>query len=149
MNDRKSSMVDSARRLAELRQGKPEPCGAAGPADGEDGIEFEQEGPYQAFSFISADRQQKQMVEFRFLTGNAKALAYSYMVSAAFDPSEGIKLDFSGYAVAITGRHLRPLYNGLVAQRTAVVREMDPLQAEANLGDKATVVTGIKIKLME
>ena len=85
------------------------------------------------------------MVTFRLLGGNAKALAYSYMVAADFDPSEGIKLDFSGYTVQITGRNLRPVFDGLVAQRVAVVREMDALQADANLGDKATVVTGIKI----
>ena len=30
--------------------------------------------------------------------------------------------------------------------RVAVVREMDPLHADVNLGDEATVVTGIKVK---
>ena len=89
------------------------------------------------------------MVEFRLLNGNAKALAYSYLVAAEFDPSEGIKLDFSGYAVAITGRNLRAGFNGLVAQRVAVVREMDALQAEVNLGDKAVVITSIKVTEVE
>jgi hypothetical protein len=142
MSERKSSMVDSARRLAELRQAQTEP-----PApDGEDDLEFEPDKPTAAFSLISADRQQKVMVEFRMMSGNAKGLAYSYLVAVDYAPGEGIKLDFSGYAVAITGRNLRPLVNGLLAQRVAVVREMDELQAEANLGEEATVVTGIKIK---
>ena len=89
------------------------------------------------------------MVEFRLLEGNAKALAYSYLVAAEFDPSEGIQLDFSGYAVTITGRNLRPLFEGLVSQRVAVVREMDPLQAEATAAPGAAIVTGIEIKPVE
>src|ERR1700722_19712835 len=132
MSERHSSMVDSARRLAELRQGQAETPAA----DGENDLEVEPEKPSEAFSIISADRQQKVMIEFRLLNGNAKALAYSYLVAADLDPSEGIKLDFSGYAVTITGRNLRPLFDGLVAQRVAVVREMDPIHADASLGDK-------------
>ena len=106
-------MVDSARRLAELRQGREEPI----PPENADGLEFEPEETNAAFSILSADRMHKLMVEFRLLGGNAKGLAYSYMVAADFDPSEGIKLDFSGYAVQITGRNLRPLFDGLA--RTA------------------------------
>ena len=145
MSERKSGLADSARRAAELRQGKPEPAAA----EAENGLEFESEESYQAFSFISADRQQKQMVEFRLLEGNADAMAYSYLVRAKFNPSEGIFLDFSGYTVTIKGRNLRPGYNGLLAQRVAVVREMDALQAEASMPESATVVTGIAIKAVD
>jgi hypothetical protein len=129
MNDPNNSKLDAARRLAELRKGEAEPA----EADAEDGLEFEEEGQeekYQAFSTISADRQQKQMVVFRLLDGNQEALAYSYLVRAKFNPSDGIVLDFSGYTVTITGRNLRAGFNGLVAQRVAVVRQMDELQAE-------------------
>jgi hypothetical protein len=145
MNDRKSGLVDSARRAAELREGKPK--GVA--AEAEEGLEFESDEGYQAFSFISADRQQKQMVEFRLLEGNAEALAYSYLVRAKYNPSEGIALDFSGYTVTIKGRNLRPGYNGLVAQRVAVVRQTDAFQAEANLAPDAAVITAIEIKEVE
>jgi hypothetical protein len=145
MSERKYSMVDSARRLAELRQRKSEP-----PApENVDGLEIEPEESSGAFSVISADRQQKLMIDFRRLNGNRKALAYSYLVACDFDPSEAIKLDFSGYAVTITGRNMGPLYDGLVAQRVAVVREMDGLQADANLPAKATVVTSIKVTEVE
>ena len=58
MNDRNSSMVDSARRAAELRQGKPAPTAA----EGEDGLEFEPEDTQAAFTNLSADRQHKLMV---------------------------------------------------------------------------------------
>jgi hypothetical protein len=145
MSERKSSLVDSARRLAELRQAKTEP---PAPDDDRD-LEVEQEDTSAAFSMISADRQQKVMVDFRQVNGNSKALAYSYLVACEFDASEGIKLDFSGYAVTITGRHLRPLFDGLVAQRVAVVRAMDLLNADANLPATATVVTGIDIKTVD
>jgi hypothetical protein len=145
MNDRNSSMVDSARRLAELRRGQGEP---SAPEAG-DGLDFESEDAEAAFTILSADRQHKLMVEFRLLNGNAKALAYSYLVALDMDPSVGIRMDFSGYTVAISGRNLRPLFDGLCAQRVAVVREMDALQAEATAAPGAAIVTGIEIKPVE
>jgi hypothetical protein len=141
MNERKSGLIDSARRAAELRQGKAEPSAA----DGDGGLEFEQEDASAAFSIISADRQQKVMVDFRKLNRNRKALGYSFLAACEIDPSEAIKMDFSGYEVTITGRNLDPLYDGLVAQRVAWVRVMDELHADANLPEGATVVTGIEI----
>jgi len=145
MNDRNSSMVDSARRLAELRREQREPsAGEAG-----DGLDFEAEEGEAAFTILSADRQHKLMVEFRLLNGNAKALAYSYLVALDMDPSVGIRMDFSGYTVAISGRNLRPLFDGLCAQRVAVVREMDALQAEATAAPGAAIVTAIEIKPVE
>jgi hypothetical protein len=142
MNERHTPMVDAARHAAQLRQE------AAAPAadDAGEGAELEREADYPAYSILSADRQRKVMVEFRRKNGNAKALAYSYLVALDFDPSEGIAMDFSGYTVKIAGRNLRPLFEGVVAQRVAVVREMDELQAEANLPQDATVVTKIEIK---
>jgi hypothetical protein len=102
-----------------------------------------------AYSVVSADRQHKLMVVFRFKDGNAKALAYSYLVGIDFDPSEGIVLDFSAYEVRVSGRNLAPLFAGLVAQRVAVVQEQDDLQAEATLPKDATVVTGIVVSERE
>src|SRR5665213_2303550 len=93
MNDRNSSMVDSARRLAELRREQREPSAA----EAGDGLDFEAEEGEAAFTILSADRQHKLMVEFRLLNGNAKALAYSYLVALDMDPSVGIRMDFSGY----------------------------------------------------
>jgi hypothetical protein len=146
MKEPYTSKVDAARRLAELRQGKEDP---APPENAEDGLEFEPEAADAAFSILSADRQHKLMVEFRLLGGDAKALAYSYLVAAEFNPSVGVRLDFSGYAVTVTGRNLRALFEGLVAQRVAVVREMDALQAEAAAAPGAAIVTGIEIKEVE
>jgi hypothetical protein len=141
-----SSMVDSARRLAELREGQPEPP----PAEAAEEQESVEEERLPSYSVVSADRQRKLMVEFRLLTGNSKARAYSYLVAADFDPSQGIVLDFSADKVTIKGRNLRPLYDALVAQRVAVVRELDELQAKASgIQEKATVVTKIEIAEVE
>jgi hypothetical protein len=145
MNDPYSSKADAARRLAELRQGREE---TASP-DQADGLEFEPEDTGGAFSILSADRQHKLMVVFRLLNGNAKALAYSFLVAAGFNPSKGIQLDFSGYEVTITGRNLGSLFDGLAAQRVAVVRQMDEIQAEATAAPEAAIVTGIEIKEVE
>ena len=142
MSNGHNSTVDAARRLAELRQANAEPTADTA----EEGINVESMEERPAFSILSADRQRKVMVEFRWKHGNAKALAYSYLVALDFDPSEGIAMDFSGYAVKITGRSLRPLFEGLVAQRVAVVREMDDLQAEANVEEGETVILKIEVK---
>jgi hypothetical protein len=145
MKDNHTSMIDAARRKAEMR---PEPAEPSAP-ETEEEIDFAPEADKEAYSILSADRLRKVMVEFRLLTGNAKALAYSYLVCADFNPSEGIKLDFSGYDVTISGRNLRPVFEGLVAQRIAVIREMDELHAEAEHLSDTTVVTKIEIKPVE
>jgi len=131
---------DAAARLAELRdRGKK-------PAESEL-LEAEEIGDAAAesFSVRSADRHQKVMLELRFKTGDSTALAYSYFVRADCNPSTGIVLDFSAYAVRIEGRNLRPLFAALVAQRVAVVTEVDDLHAEATLDPDATVVTRIEV----
>ena len=132
--------LDASKRLADLRSGtgKPAVAEGGGPPDA-----AEEDAP--AFSTLSADRQQKVMLELRFKTGNARALAYSYLVSMQFDPSAGIIMDFSGYEVRISGQNLHPLFAGLVAQRVAVVNEIDDLQAEASQPKDATIVTKIEV----
>lgn len=125
-----------------LRRAGEEPEEPAAPPAVED---EETEASEQAYSTVSADRRQKLMLELRFQTGNALALAYSYLVSVEVDPSAAIVMDFSGYEVKLAGRNLGPLFSALVAQRVAVVRERDDLQAEAESGRGATVVTRIDV----
>jgi len=145
MNDKLPSKNDPAKRLAELRQGRPDNAAQEPEEEGQFAEGEPEQEVSKAYSQISADRR-KEMVDFRFQNGNAKARAYSYLVGVDYDPSEGIRLDFSGYEVIIKGRNLWPLYAGLVAQRVAVVREMDAFQAAASMPESATVVTGITIK---
>jgi hypothetical protein len=146
MTDKKfTHRVDPAKRLAELRDAG---AGKVAPEVEEPlalALDDADEQEAEAFSTLSADRQHKVMLELRFQAGNARAFAYSYLVSIDFDPSQGIRIDFSGYEVRITGRNLRPLFAGLVAQRVAFVVEMDDLHAEATLSKDAPVVTGIEV----
>lgn len=130
--------VDTAQRLAELRNGsKPQVEADTTPSEERDA---------EAFSLISADRQQKLMLELRLRSGNAKALAYSYLVAVDYDKSGGITMDFSGWDVTLGGKNLESLFSGLVAQRVSVVSELDDLHAEALLPIDATVVTRIDIR---
>ena len=145
MSDHHSSRVDAAKRLAELRQENAEPAAD----DAEEGIEFEPVEEKPAFSMVSADRQRKVMVEFRMLAGDSKARTYAFLAGIDYNPDTGIVMDFSADTVTITGRNLGPLMDGLVAQRVAVVREMDELQAEANVPDGETVVLKIEVKPVE
>jgi hypothetical protein len=134
---------DPAARLAELREGK-KPAPAADEALLETGEALEEGG--EAFSVLSAARMQKVMVEFRFKNGNAKALAYSYLVSIDLDPSAEIVMDFSVCKVRLVGRNLRPLFAALLSQRAAFVQETDELHAEATIPKDATVITQIELK---
>jgi hypothetical protein len=145
MSDKHSSIVDAATRAARLRQENAEPTAVKA----EQWVESEQEEDTPAFSMISADRQRKVMVEFRMLDGNRKARTYSFLVGIDFNPSDGIGMDFSADKETISGRNLAPLFDGLVAQRVAVVREMDDLHADVNLPEAATVVTRIEVKPVE
>jgi hypothetical protein len=139
-NDGYAGKFQHQRRIDELRGGSDH---AAPPIaeelDGEDTLEGD------AFTVLSADRHQKIMLELRFKNGNAKALAYSYLVAMDFNPSEAIKMDFGGHEVTISGRKLEPLFAGLVAQRVAIIREMDRLHAEATASKDDTVVSSIQV----
>jgi hypothetical protein len=132
---------DAATRLAELRAGK-KPLESTEEA----GLLDDEESEHKAFSTVSADRQQKIMLELRFKTDNAEAFPYSYLVRAKFNPTNGILLDFGVAEVKISGLNLRPLYAGLVTQRVAMIPEVDELYAEAEGATAGTVVTRIEVE---
>jgi hypothetical protein len=140
-DNRTRNQGDTASRLAELRGGGRGTLEEAG-----EPMAVEAEEAKPSYSTLSADRMQKVMLELRYKTGNAKALAYSYLVGIDFDPSEGIVLDFSGHEVRISGRNLGPLFSGLTSQRVAVVQEVDDLYAEATSALVDTVVTQIVVR---
>jgi hypothetical protein len=142
MTDDRKPKSDLVRRSAELGR----TVGVDERADPDQDASALEASGTMAFSLVSADRQHKAMVEFRFLTGNTKALAYAYLAALDYDPSEGITMDFGGYEVHLRGRNLRPLFDGLVAQRVAWVQEMDDFQSQVHQAESATVVTRIEVK---
>src|SRR5580698_3901134 len=113
---------DAAARLAELREGKKPAAPGEAPA-----ILEAEEVDEEAYSTVSADRQQKIMVVLWFKTGNATAKPYSYLTGIDFNPSTGIVINFVESDVRITGRNLEPLFAALTAQRVQSIQEMDDL----------------------
>ncbi len=144
MNNDNRTMNDPARRADDLRRGRRETDVSV--ALEEDEVELEDaEEEFACYSLVSADRMRKVSLVLHFIDLDAQALTYSYLVSTRWTRSKAIKMDFSGYAVEIEGRNLRPIFDGLATQRLASVREIDDLQARANLPEDATVVTKITI----
>jgi hypothetical protein len=144
MKDEIRPTNDPRDRLDQLRGRKEEPEELLELEEEEDDLKPAQDDG-RCYSNISAGRQLKPSVIFRFIKGNAKACEYSYLVQTDWDGGGVIKMDFSGSSVTIEGRNLEPIFYGLAAHRTAWVREIDDLQARANLPKDAPVVTKINV----
>lgn len=98
------------------------------------------ESESSCFSMLSANSGQEVMLELRFRNGNAIALGYAYLVSVSFDPSEGIRLEFTGHEVLITGTNLTKLFRGLVHHKITYIQELEvPGLPEAKLADTPSV----------
>ena len=113
----------------------PRAAGLAGAGDAD----------YRAYGLPATFGESPAMVELVFATGNRVGLPYAWLSEVTFNPSAGVTLAFTtGTAVAITGRHLGPVYAALVAHQAVYVREADPPTASL-AGDGATVVEGIRV----
>lgn len=130
-------MSDERRRFLDRYGGRPksEPESS--------GAGEEQEDSYQPTAPISANRPPEPMVEFRFKSRNAVALSYALLISATYNPSTGIVLEFTTHRVTITGRNLQEAQRALREHRLAWIQEF-----HGTLDDRpsdSTVVTSIKI----
>jgi hypothetical protein len=144
MNDDMRPTTDPRTRLDQLRRRKDDEQEILPLEEEEQGLEpAEDDG--RCYSTVSADRIWKPMLVLRFINGDAKARSYSYLVGIDWDASAAIVIDFSGSTVTIEGRNLRPIFDGLCAHRVSWVREIDDLQARANLPKEAPVVTKIEV----
>ena len=104
---------------------------------------------YQAFSTISANRRPELMLDFRFKGGNARALPYAYLVDILWNPTEGIRLNFSGdRTFFLRGRNLHHLQQGLLKHHVAWVQEIDEVRATA-LPKTATIIDLIEVEGMQ
>lgn len=124
------------RRLHELREAREV---EADFAEGEEAVD-----PGLGYGQVGLNRRPELMVQLRKKDGNCKALSYGYLISADFNPSQGIVLQFVGCRVRLVGRQLRPLMDRLVGHRVTWVQEEDDL-ASRERPDGATVVTLIEI----
>lgn len=131
-------MSDDRRKLVERYTGRPktEAAEAGVPDDVED-------NSYQPASPVSANRPPELMVEFRAKRGDSVALSYALLISAAFNPSQGIVLEFTTHRVMLTGRNLTTVHRALLEHRLAWVQELSgPLDDQPSA---ATVITSIKL----
>lgn len=65
------------------------------------------------------------MLDFRGHNGTSFALPYSQLQSIAYDPMEGVSLEFREHKIRLHGRNLRPLYDHLLLHRVTFVQEED------------------------
>lgn len=92
-------------------------------------------------------RRHQIMLQLCMHKGNAQAFGYNYLVAAAFDPSVGISLDFSGFKVRLGGRNLQPLFDALINHKVSKIFETEPLHALVR-PESDTVVTRIEVEAL-
>lgn len=84
------------------------------------------------FGFLRGSRDRALMLEFRKKSGDIRAISYSYLEHADFNPSDGIILRVGGQQVRIRGRNLnteiRPnvrLFQSITRHRVSWIQEAD------------------------
>ncbi len=75
------------------------------------------------FSYEPQPTGRAIMLELRTRDGKRRALPYSYMTKADFDPDEGIEIHVSDVIVLLKGRGLEEVFTFLVQNRLNWVRE--------------------------
>jgi hypothetical protein len=133
-------MTDDFRKLIETKRESAAQHTEAVEADTEP-----EQVDHRCYSLVSSSRMQKLMLELRFKNGNAKAIAYSYLLSVNFDPSHGIVLDFGTLTVKVQGFNLIPVFQGLVAQRIAWIRELESEYENETMSKTEPQVTAITV----
>lgn len=103
-----------------------------------------------AFGLLRGIRDRAIMLEFRRKDGNVRALAYAWLESAEFDPSEGISLQFGSRKIRLIGRNLNlaepsgiGLFTAITRHRVSWVQEADE-PAFLQAVDTATVIERIE-----
>lgn len=103
-----------------------------------------------AFGLLRGIRDRAIMLEFRRKDGNSLALAYAWLESAAFDPSEGITLQLGSRKVRLIGRNLNQagpnglgLFTAITRHRVLWIQEADE-PAILQAVDSATLIERIE-----
>ena len=131
--------MDDKRNFLDRLAGPP-----ASREPGQDEAEDDDVLTLTAYALIRGVRPNVPMLELRAKAGNATALDYGWLMRADFDPSGRITLHFDKVLVAIEGRNLRPLFDGITRRKVLWVQEEDRLVAAATPGPGARV-TAIRI----
>lgn len=103
-----------------------------------------------AFGLLRGIRDRAIMLEFRRKDGNSLALAYAWLESAGFDPSEGITLQLGSRKVRLIGRNLNQagpnglgLFAAIIRHRVLWIQEADE-PAILQAVDSATLIERIE-----
>lgn len=131
-------MDDGVNFLERLRAGGP--AAKAEPSTASDDDEVVVQNAYA----LARGVRPVAMLELRRVTGNVVAFDYGWLGRAEFNPSLGILLRFDRAEVRLSGRHLRPLFDGVVRKRVLWVQEAEPLAAAEQPAEQ-TVVTAITV----
>lgn len=135
-------MSNDRRHIVERYTGRPTSPPSV-PAGGNGDEPTEGDDSYQPAAPVSANRPPELMLELRLKKGDALALSYALLISAAFNPSQGIALEYTTHHVVVAGRNLRGVYRALVAHRLAYLQELSsPLDDQP---DDATVISSLQI----
>ena len=97
--------------------------------------------PVAPYGVVGDTHSTAPMVDFRGHNGTSFGLPYVQLRNIAFDPLEGISLDFLDHRIRIHGRNLRPLYTRLLGHQVTFVQEgdLDVLSESETFVDKITV----------
>ena len=79
----------------------------------------------QPYGLADDGRAPLPMLDFRGHNGTSFALPYAQLQAIAYDPTDGIFLEFREHKIRLHGRNLRPLYDHLLAHRVTFVQEED------------------------
>ena len=79
----------------------------------------------QPFGLAAEGEAPLPMLDFRGHNGTSFALPYSQLQAIAYDPTEGVSLEFREHKIRLHGRNLRPLYDHLLLHQVAFVQEED------------------------
>ena len=107
--------------------------------------EFEPRGPESPYGVAEDGCPAVLMLDLRGHNGTCVAFPYDQLRTIAFDPVEGVRLEFQEHRVRLCGRNLRRLYDLLVVKRVTFVQEGD-LDV---LPESSTFVDGIHVERMD
>lgn len=100
------------------------------------------EDEHKAYSLVRGGHG--LMLEVRYKNGNYAAFSYSYLVGINFDASGEMRIRFAGNKLTITGRNLKPVFDGLLHHSIGYLREMD-IERD-NLPETETFIDSITLE---
>lgn len=107
-------------------------------------LESEESAGDKFFSILVGEGTEEKYLELQSKEGLHTCFSYANLLWFAYDPEDGILLEFNGYSVHIQGRGLYPkLMNGLKQKRVAWIKEADS-EMQDHKGNE-TFVSGISI----